>query len=294
MVRSSTSRLVLGPRASGKTAGAAVGVLAGVVSLTLLSGCSGAAKAAPTGPTLPPVLQGDPTHVVTAAAGRTTTAPNANVAISVPVVAESGPTNVNGEGAVDFVGDRTKLIVPNAEKAEERQIGRAVYVLLPEQAAPMLGGKQWVKLDLDKVGPKSPDPFNLYAFAPEQLVTALTAVRDAHLVGSEPVRDANTTHFTGTLDPRAVAAAGVDPTFARYVAAATKGAPMSVDVWLDDTGLIRKLSIPLPPPGATTPAPPATVELFDFGTADVSFTPPPADKVASQADLDSLGAGSGD
>jgi hypothetical protein len=290
MIRSSSSRLVFGPKMAGRIAGAAAGVLA----ISLLSGCSGDAKATPTGPTLPPVLQGDPTQVVAAAAGRTATASNANVAISVPVVAESGPTNVNGEGALDFAGNRTKLIVPNAEKAEERQIGRAVYVLLPEQAAPMLGGKQWVKVDLDKVGPKSPDPFNLYAFAPEQLVTSLTAVRDAHLVGSEPVREANTTHFTGTLDARAVAAAGVDPTFARYVTAATKGSPMTVDVWLDDTGLVRKLSIPLPPPGATTPAPPATVELFDFGAADVSFTPPPADKVASQADLDSLGAGSGD
>jgi hypothetical protein len=290
MLRSSTSRPLPGPNAAGKIAGALVGAAA----LSLLSACSGSAKAGPTGPTLPAVLQGDPTEVVAAAAGRTATAPNANVAISVPVIAESGPTNVNGEGAIDFAGNRLKLTVPNAEKAEERQIGRAVYVLLPEQAAPMLGGKQWVKLDLDSVGPKSPDPFNLYAFAPGQLVTSLTAIRDAHLVGSEPVRDANTTHFAGTVDPAAVAGSGADPTFARYVTAATKNAPMAVDVWLDDTGLVRKLSMPLPPPGATTSAPPATVELFDYGTADVSFTQPTADKVATRADLDALGSGSGD
>lgn len=290
MVRSSTSRPVIAPRAVRKITGTA----AGLVALTLLSGCSGAAKAAPPGPALPPALQGDPTQVVAAAAGRTASAPNADVAISVPVVAESGPTVVNGEGAVDFAGNRAKLIVPDAQKAEERQIGRAVYVLLPEQATPMLGGKQWVKLDLDTVGPKSADPFNLYAFAPEQLVTSVTAIHDTRLVGNEPVRDANTTHFAGTVDPASLAKTGADPTFARYVEAATKGAPMAVDVWLDDTGLIRKLSMPLPPPGATTPAPPVTVEVFDYGTADVSFTPPPSDKVATPADLSSLGSGTGD
>ncbi len=286
MVRSSTSPLVHGPKV--------LGLAAGVVAVSLLSGCSGSAKAAPSGPTLPAVLQGDPTQVVAAAAGRTATAPNATVTISVPVVAESGPTVVNGEGAVDFTGNRLKLVVPNAEKAEERQVGRAVYVLLPEQAAPTLGGKQWVKLDLDTVGPKSPDPFNLYAFAPQQLVTSLTAISGAHLVGTEPVGGANATHFAGTVDPRALAGHGADPTFVKYVAAATKGAPMTADVWLDDTGLVRKLSMPLPPPGATTAAPPATVELSGYGAADVSFETPTPDKVATTADLANLGAGNGD
>jgi ABC-type molybdate transport system substrate-binding protein len=203
-------------------------------------------------------------------------------------------TSVNGEGSIDFSGNRMKLVVPNAEKAEERQFGRQLYVLLPEQAAPMLGGKQWVKLDLDTVGSKSADPFNLYAYEPRQLVTALTAVHDASLVGSEQVRDTHTTHFTGTVDTAGVASSGAGPTFVKAFRAATKNAATPVDVWLDDEGLVRKMSFALPPAGA--PAgnrAQATVELYDFGTADVSFAEPPSTKVATPTDLTSL-AGSGD
>lgn len=270
---------------------------AALTATTLLSGCGGSAKAAaPVGPTLPPVLQGDPTQVVAAAAGRTVGSPNAGIAITVPVLQEGKLASVNGEGTADFPGSRLRLVVPNAEKAEERQFNRSLFVLLPEQAAPLLAGKKWVKLDLDQAKSASPDPFNLYAFDPKQLVTAVTAVTHGTVVGPEQVRGAATTHFTGTLDPSAVTSSGVDSTFAAQFAKATKGAATPVDVWLDDTGLVRKMSIQLPPPGAALTAgsnPIASVELYDFGTADVSFTQPPAAEVAGLDDLSGL-SGHGD
>jgi hypothetical protein len=270
---------------------------AALVATTLLSGCGGAAKAAgPAAPTLPPVLQGDPTQVVAAAAGRTLSEKNAGVTVSVPVFQEGQLANVNGEGALDFTASRMKLIVPNAQRAEERQFGRKLYVLLPEQAGPALGGKKWVSVDLDAAQSKSPDPFNLYAFDPKQIVATATTIRDAKLLGQEPVRDANTTHFAGVIDPARLGSAGLEPAFAAQFRKATNGRPTPADVWLDDTGLVRRMTITLAPPDAALPPgsnPLATVELFDFGTADVSFTEPAASEVADQSDLGGL-SGNGD
>jgi hypothetical protein len=263
----------------------------------LLSGCGGDAKAAgPAGPTLAPALQGDPTAVVDAAAGHTVTSGNAGISLSVPLMAEKGLTNVTGEGAIDFPGHKVKLVVPNAAQNEERQFGRSLYVLLPEQAGGALGGKQWVKVDLATTSAKSPDPLSLYAFDPQQLLTTGTAIEGASLVGHEDIRGTATTHFTGTLDPAKAAQAGVDPTFAKQLRATTNGTPVPADVWLDDSGLIRRMTLGLRPPTAKLAPdahPATTIELFDFGTADVSFPEPPAGQVAGIDDLTTLG-GSGD
>src|SRR3954447_21652797 len=169
------SRLVLGSAA------------AALAATTLLSGCGGSAKAAPTaGATLFPVLQGDPTQVVAGAAGRTVTSGNAGLSLTVPVFQEGKLTDVLGEGTVDFAGDKMRLTVPNADNAEQRLFGRTLYVMLPHEAG--LPGKQWVSADLDRSKDKTPDPLNLYAFDPRQIVTTGTAVTDAKLVGPESVR----------------------------------------------------------------------------------------------------------
>ena len=270
---------------------------AALAATTLLSGCGGSAKASgPVGPSLSPVLQGDPTAVVAASAGRSVGAGKAGLAITVPVFQEGKLASVNGEGTIDFARNRMRLVVPNAEKAEERQFDRTLFVLLPEQAGPALGGKKWVKLDLDQSTETSPDPFALYAFDPKQLVTAVTAVADAKVAGADDVRGTHTTHFTGSLDPAKVSGSGVGKTFAAQFTKATHGAATPVDVWLDDAGLVRRMSLNLTPPNATLPAgstPTATVELFDYGTADVSFVQPPANEVAELGDLGNL-ASSGD
>jgi hypothetical protein len=274
------SRLLLGTTA------------AALAATTMLSGCGSSAKASgPVEPTLSPVLQGDPTQVVAASAGRTVGSGKAGIAETVPVFQEGKLASVNGEGTIDFAQSRLRLAVPNAQKAEERQFGRTLFVLLPEQAGPALGGKKWVKVDLDHTTSTSPDPFNLYAFDPKQLLIAVTAVNEAKIVGSEDVRNTHTTHFTGSIDPTKVASSGVGSTFATEFTKATKGAPTPVDVWLDDAGLVRRMSLNLAPPDATLPAgsaPTATVELFDYGTADVSFPQPPASEVAELKDLGGL------
>jgi hypothetical protein len=276
LYRSVPSRLVLGSAA------------AALAATTLLSGCGGSAKAAaaPEGPTLSPVLQGDPTQVVAGAAGRTVTSGNAGLALTVPVFQEGQLTDVLGEGTVDFAGDKLRLTVPNADNAEQLLFGRTLYVMLPHEAG--LPGKKWVSANLDQSQAQTPDPLSLYAFDPRQIVTTGTAVTDAKLVGPEPVRGGTATHFTGTIDPAKLANAGLEPTFATAFTKATAGKPTPTDIWLDDAGLVRKMTVRIPPPGAALPAgstPTATVELFDFNTADVSFPEPPPAEVASLQEL---------
>lgn len=84
------------------------------------------------------MLQGDPTQVTAAAAGRAVTSGNARLILSVPVVQEGQVTQVSGEGAIDFSSDKLSLTVPNADEAEERRFGRTLYLLLPEKAGSTL------------------------------------------------------------------------------------------------------------------------------------------------------------
>lgn len=262
-----------------------------------LSGCGGSAKAATpppavTTPTLAPALQGDPTRVVDAAAATTTAAKTSGVTVTVPVFQEGALASVNGEGNIAFAADHLRLVVPNADKAEERQFGRTLYVLLPEQLAAASGGKTWVKLDLDTPKPSDPDPFRLYAYDPEQLLRVTSAVTGATLVGTETIRDTPTTHFRGSVDPATAAATGINPTFAAAFRAGTGNTATPVDVWLDDAGRVRRISLPLAPPNAQLPAgsnPATVVDFYDFGTADASFAQPPANQVAGVGDLSSLG-----
>lgn len=273
----------------------ATAALAGIA--VTLSGCGGSAKAAtpapaaPT-PTLAPALQGDPTSVVDGAAAKTTAAKTSGVTVNVPVFQEGTLASVNGDGSIAFAADHLRLVVPNADKAEERQFGRTLYVLLPEQLAAASGGKSWVKLDLDKPKPTDPDPFRLYAFDPEQLLRVTTAVTGAKLVGPETIRNTPTTHFHGTIDPATATGTGINPTFAAAFRSATSNAATPVDVWLDDAGRVRRIQLPLAPPNAQLPAgsnPIAQVEFYDFGTTDTSFAQPPANQVAGVDDLSSLG-----
>jgi hypothetical protein len=60
--------------------------------------------------------------------------------------------------------------------------------------------------------------------------------------------------------------------------------------------MIRKLSVALPPVRGNVPAgahPEVSIELFDFGTADVSFTEPSATELLDTAALQAL-PGTGD
>src|SRR4051794_41917722 len=83
------SRLILGSAA------------AAMAATTLLSGCGGSAKAAPTaGPTLSPVLPGDPTQVVAGAPRPTLTPRNPRLAPTGPGFPGGKPPHVPGGGTL--------------------------------------------------------------------------------------------------------------------------------------------------------------------------------------------------
>lgn len=278
--RFASSRLVLGS------------VAVTLMGTTLLTACGGSSKVAATSePPLSPVLQGDPTQVVAAAAGRTVTSGNAGLSLSVPVVQEGQVTHVRGEGVIDFTADKLSLTVPNADEAEERRFGRTLYMLLPEKAGPALGGKKWVSVDLDGPPSKSPDPFNLQVSDPRQILSVGTAVSNVRLVGHEPVRGAPTVHFAGKVDPEKLDSAGLEPSFTTAFRTATRDGETPTDIWLDDSGQVRRMTLSIPPSSASEPSGAdllTTVELFDFGAADVSFPEPPPSEVADLSALGSL------
>jgi hypothetical protein len=171
----------------------------------------------------------------------------------------------------------------------------AAYLRMPLLDA--LAGTQgrWVRVDLATLGADTSSPWQEPAGDPGQLLDLLRAEGvQVVTVGPDTVRGVATTHSRASLDVAALAGS---------VAGRTSGGPdaaqleelrraladadttVTLDVWVDDAGRVRRLSTTV-----TTPEGPATVtlELFDFG-ATVDTSVPRPDQVIDLADLEGSG-----
>ena len=101
-------------------------------------------------------------------------------------------------------------------------------------------------------------------------------VADIDLVGDDDVRDVPTRHLRATLDLTGAQAAPAASFEARLVAAGVEVLP--VDVWLDDTGVVRRLRVSLDEAASMT----TTFEVYDVG-GDVEVTSPAAADVVTLA-----------
>jgi hypothetical protein len=164
------------------------------------------------------------------------------------------------------------------------------YMKLPaDSAIPLPPGKQWFKLDLQKLaqtkGLNLDQLTQLNQSDPSQALDFLQgASGDFHEVGSEDVRGEPTTHYAGTIDLAKVAADAPPDVAEQYRKLAqlspSKSVPM--DVWVGQDGLVRRLRFEQTLPGHSSMT--MNEELYDFGvSADVS--PPPADQVIDLTDL---------
>lgn len=105
---------------------------------------------------------------------------------------------------------------------------------------------------------------------PDRILSVLRASsKEVEEVGHEEVRGVETTHYRAHLDPQK---------YELY----SDGEPTEqvVDAWVDDAGLVRRLSMP---EGAGT----MTFELFDFGVK-VEVEAPPADEIVSEEEFSKL------
>lgn len=284
-------------------------LLGGVVAAVLiLTGACGSDDEGATGPT----TQRTPLEVVVASSTKTAEARSSKMAFTVVSQGLPGASGqaitITGEGAFDYAArqgsfamDIPAIAGVQVGRVEAVSTGTTIYQKFPPQLASFLGGKSWVKIDLNQLGQSAGIDFNSISQAssadPTQAFQFLKGAGvDVVELGKEQVRGEAVTHYRGTVDAnKAAAAAPPEQQKALQQLAQIYSQPLPMEVWIDDEGRLRKMTYAVDlsklnlPPQATAGHEPTgsinfTLELFDFGTP-VSVTVPPADQVADLGQL---------
>lgn len=182
---------------------------------------------------------------------------------------------------------------PAGWQIEVVQDGEVGYMRFPALDEQLPEGKSWIRADETDASAQSGFDFEeLGQFAksdPRELLDALRAVSsDIETVGSEQLRGVETTHYRAVIDPAELGtlAPGNEQqssqTLVDEITAQSGLGPVPVDVWIDATGLVRKLSMAFEAtePGTSQSSEVSmTFELWDYGEA-VEIALPPASQVA--------------
>jgi hypothetical protein len=182
--------------------------------------------------------------------------------------------DMSGLGGGLFAGGQAELVFSDL----------VYYMKLPSGSGlPLPPGKEWVKLDLKKLGESTGLDLGqltqLSQSDPSQALDFLQgASDDFHEVGTEDVRGAPTTHYAGTID-LAKAAENAPAAIAEQYRKLAELAPSSkvpMDVWVGEDGYVHKLRFEQ----KLTEGASMTMEeeLYDFG-ANVDVSAPPEDQV---------------
>lgn len=165
------------------------------------------------------------------------------------------------------------------EIALEQNGDYLVYLNLGSLASQLPFGKQWIELDLSKLGKSS--GLNLSKlmsgaqFQPGDVLAMLKAEgAKVHKVGPATIQGTATTHYRVTVDvAKALEQKGL--TSPAFAAAAAKVKSVSENVWIGKDGLLRRVQLAY---GLAKTHVAMTMNLSDYG-AHVTIAAPPSDNV---------------
>lgn len=226
-----------------------------------------------------------------AAAGTTADAGSAKLTFTVEGPVGGSTLKLRGEGAYDFrtgLGKVTYHLPPELAIAFGSPTSKAIFDgdttymydprwsawIASETGAPSGGSQTELDVFLELV----PDD-------PTQIIDFLEPGGDVEKVGEESLFGAETTHYRATVDVDELvnhAPVHVQETIRAAAETLQEGATLSVDVWVDDAGLLRSLALKGQLGGVGNVA--MTVDLYDFGT-EVDVKVPPPSKVVDGAAL---------
>ena len=223
-------------------------------------------------------------------AGQNTSAEQSGrVSFNASFKGDSGSGAITGDGVFSArkfhltmdIGDLMGLGGGEAEIVFESPL---MYMKLPPGSGAQLPlGKEWLKLDLGKLGKTQgldlSQLLQLDQSDPSQALDFLRGANgDFHEVGSEQIRGEATTHYKGTIDLQQVANEAPAELRSQYERlfelSQQKTVPM--DVWIGDDGLVHKVAFTQEIPNGGSVA--IEEEFYDFGT-DEQVREPPADEV---------------
>jgi hypothetical protein len=269
----------------GRRAGiAAALVIAATAAVT--AGCGGGSTSG--------ALRLDP---VAAAATKTQNAGAARVRLNLAVSGHGQRLGMHGAGAIDGtssqlsfrLGSMAGQLAPQLGHAKIKEIALeqdgdyVIYLKLDFLSSQLPGGKQWVKLDLTKLGKSAGlDLGQLMSgsqLQPSDLLGMLEAEgAKVQKLGAATIDGAATTHYRVRIDlAKALQEKGLTSPMFKEIARRTKTA--ADDVWIGKDGLVRRvrLAYSLGTPSGTAHAA-MTMKLYDYG-AHVSIAAPPSSAV---------------
>jgi hypothetical protein len=283
----------------GRRAGIAVAFVLAVV-VGVASGCGGGSKSA---------LALDP---VAAAATKTQSAGAARIRFSMAIKVPQlrGKTfQIRGTGAIDGTSGKMTFDFGSLLQRAGIPAGRSmteiflqedgdfvVYLDLgPALASRIPGGKQWIKLDVSKLGKSAGIDLNQLMsgsqLQPSDLLSMLKSENaQIRKVGQATVDGTATTHYHVVLNmAQALKVRGLSSPMLAAVAAQMPTLPE--DVWIGKDGLVRriKFSIATHEQGRSVQVAMA-MDLYDYG-ASVSIAAPPASDVFDATEFAQQGLG---
>jgi hypothetical protein len=275
-----------------------LGLFALLAALALsMTACGGAGVSAPD-------LSG-----VAQAAEKTQNAGTARFEVSLSasgLTGQTGSATLTAKGAVDYANQRSQMTVDLgslgsllggvAPAAADTTLdvvldGKVLYVRFPLLAQVVAKGKDWLKLDLEKVASAhGADLGQLGQLAqgdPAQALGYLRAAGDFTAVGQETVRGVETTHYKGAIDLAKAAdnLSGPQNDEIEKLLQSADVHQLPAEAWIDGDGYLRKLTLSFSQlSSAPDEALDLTMELYDLGST-LEINPPPSGDVTDISDL---------
>jgi hypothetical protein len=182
------------------------------------------------------------------------------------------------------------------EVALEQNGDYVIYMRLGFLSSQLPGGKQWIKLDVSKLGKAAGlDLGKLMSgtqFQPGDLLGMLTSEgAKIQKLGPATVDGVATTHYRVTIDlAKALQSKGLTSPLLSGITAQMKTA--TSNVWIGKDGLVRRVRVSYDVPRGEEPMRMTmTMSLYDYG-AHVSIAAPPSSQVFDATSLAQQGLGS--
>jgi hypothetical protein len=250
-----------------------------------------------------PTSSNDAVRTLAAASEKTLEEQSSKVSVSVSVGSSDGSLSQGGyraEGAFDYSSNKGHMSVdlgklPVAAGSDAGRVNvvfdeSVIYMKLPALQESVPTSKPWVRIDVKEMQRQSggTSQFNAFGQAdPSQYLQFLQGAGKVEELGSETVRDVETTRYKAVVDLNEAvkkAPAETRDMLTRAIrASGSKSVP--VNAWIDSDGLLRRVRYSYGDSDQTGGMSSSiTVDFYDFGTA-VEVRPPPEDQVTDLADI---------
>lgn len=226
-----------------------------------------------------------PLAPIAAAAERTAAYPGARISIESEISGPQfpEPLQMRGTGAFNGQTDRFEMTMRavsgpptlDLDLADQELVGEGhqLYMRGPSIADGLPDGATWLGMDSSAL--QSEQSAATASNDPRAMLEQLKSMSDVTRLGTEEVRGEPTTHYGGSFDPaievERLRAEGDDEKADQLQTILESNGsaenPTDLGVWVDDRGLVRRMSIELPfeligGPGSRMAM---TIEYFDFG-----------------------------